>query len=264
MFGFSGLHTGLPVALTTLSCGYFFAFLYVTAEGFSFLAWWWITYSDCFPTQLSVEPFCICFKDPVLAEEIIPLLKFTCSLTFCLDLLLQLFPHNWYIYLLHSWHYTAFQVVFLFFPLTRAYVCISVRAGKSLSFFRISFSIFFYPERFSLCFSFVFLSIWFVCLVMIDAVLWTIWLLSVSFRGLPMFTLITLMALLAMSIASCTQACFLYFFPLLLLPTVLIYDLSWQGHFSPVIFLLFQMQLWVLVSSITMFFLAVISMTGGV
>lgn len=143
-------------------------------------------------------------------------------------------------------------------------VCISVRAGKSLSFFRISFSIFFYPERFSLCFSFVFLSIWFVCLVMIDAVLWTIWLLSVSFRGLPMFTLITLMALLAMSIASCTQACFLYFFPLLLLPTVLIYDLSWQGHFSPVIFLLFQMQLWVLVSSITMFFLAVISMTGGV
>ena len=45
----------------------------------------------------SLELFCFGFKDPLLPEEIISLLKLTYSLNFCLDLLLQLFPHNWYI-----------------------------------------------------------------------------------------------------------------------------------------------------------------------
>ena len=74
---------------------FFLAFPYVTPEGFNFLDGWCLVYSDRFLTQLSVELFVIFFENLVLPEEIVPLYKPAHSLCFCLDLLLQFFPHNW-------------------------------------------------------------------------------------------------------------------------------------------------------------------------
>lgn len=65
----------------------------------------------------SLELFCIGFKDPLLPEEIISLLKLTYSLNFCFDLLLQLFPHNWYFCCILD-IIQLFKLFFFFFPPT--------------------------------------------------------------------------------------------------------------------------------------------------
>ena len=117
---------------------FFLAFPCVTPEGFNFLDAWCLVYSDRFLTQLSVELFGIFFENLVLPVDIIPLYKPAYYLCFCLDFLLQFFPHNWCII-------CKVGVIALF---NFDFFCISVRAEMSLSFLSISFSIFFFPERF--------------------------------------------------------------------------------------------------------------------